>query len=196
MKTILFFLLFLIPMVSSAQYHSEVWCPDQGNGTYINPVINADYSDPDVCAVGENYYLTASSFNCMPGLPILHSKDLVNWTIIGHALNEGYSNTMSSKPAHGKGVWAPAIRYHNGLFYIYWGDPDHGIFVVTSKYPDRDWSAPVCVIEGRGLIDPCPLWDDDGRCYLVNAWAHHARTFCRWEKSHWCASYRIRWWPS
>ncbi len=172
MKTTLLSLLFLVPLVMSAQYRSEVWCPDQGDGTYINPVINADYSDPDVCAVGDDYYLVASSFNCMPGLPILHSKDLVNWTIIGHALNGAYTKDFSHKPAHGKGVWAPSIRYHNGMFYIYWGDPDYGIFVVTSKYPDKGWTAPVCVVEGRGLIDPCPLWDDDGRCYLVNAWAN------------------------
>lgn len=172
MKSTLLSLLFLIPLVVSAQYHSEVWCPDQGDGTYINPIINADYSDPDVCVVGDDYYMTASSFNCMPGLPILHSKDLVNWTIIGHALSEGYTKDLSHKPSHGKGVWAPAIRYHNGKFFIYWGDPDHGIFVVTSKYPDKDWSKPFLVVEGRGLIDPCPLWDDDGRCYLINAWAN------------------------
>lgn len=79
-----------------AQYCSEVWSPDNGDGTYTNPVINADYSDPDVVAVGDDYYLTASSFNCMPGLPILHSKDLVNWEIIGHALRSQFPDSVRS----------------------------------------------------------------------------------------------------
>ena len=157
---------------AAAQYRSLVWCPDQGDGTYVNPVINADYSDPDVCAVGDDYYLTASSFNCIPGLPILHSKDLVNWEIIGHGLQEQEPKEVFDKPQHGKGVWAPSIRYHNGEFYIYWGDPDYGIFMVKAKDPASEWEHPVCVISGKGMIDPCPLWDSDGRCYLVNGWAN------------------------
>ena len=157
--------------VAQAQYQSQVWGPDNGDGTYTNPVLYADYSDPDVCAVGEDYYLTASSFNCIPGLPILHSKDLVNWAIIGYALQEQEPKDVFDKPAHGKGVWAPAIRYHNGEFYIYWGDPDYGIMMVKTKDPAGDWEKTLCVIPGKGMIDPCPLWDDDGRCYLVNGWA-------------------------
>lgn len=149
-----------------------MWCPDNGDGTYTNPVLYADYSDPDVCAVGEDYYLTASSFNCIPGLPILHSKDLVNWEIIGHALQELEPKEVFDKPQHGKGVWAPSIRYHHDEFYIYWGDPDYGIFMVKTKDPAGEWEKPVCVIPGKGMIDPCPLWDSDGRCYLVNGWAN------------------------
>lgn len=154
-----------------AQYHSKVWNPDNGDGTYTNPVLYADYSDPDVCAVGDDYYLTASSFNCIPGLPVLHSKDLVNWEIIGHALDVQEPQMLFDKPQHGKGVWAPAIRYHDGEFFIYWGDPDHGVFMVKTKNPAGPWEKPVCVISGKGMIDTCPLWDDDGRCYLVNGWA-------------------------
>ena len=157
---------------SYLQVRESVWCPDNGDGTYTNPVLYADYSDPDVCAVGEDYYLTASSFNCIPGLPILHSKDLVNWTIIGHALQELEPKEVFDKPQHGKGVWAPSIRFHNGEFYIYWGDPDLGIFMVKTKDPAGAWEKPVCIIPGKGMIDPCPLWDDDGRCYLVNGWAN------------------------
>ncbi len=164
-------LLTVISGSTSAQYHSQVWNPDNGNGTYTNPILYADYSDPDVVAVGDDYYLTASSFNCIPGLPILHSKDLVNWQIIGYALTEQLPRELFATPQHGKGVWAPAIRYHNGMFYIYWGDPDHGVFMVNTANPRGEWSKPVCVIEGTGMIDTCPLWDDDGRCYLVNAWA-------------------------
>lgn len=166
-----------IPMSGQVTGRSLVWNPDNGDGTYTNPVLYADYSDPDVCVVGDDYYLTASSFNCIPGLPILHSKDLVNWQIIGHALNEQEPYELFDLPAHGKGVWAPAIRYHQDVFYIYWGDPDQGIFMVKSKDPRGEWSKPVCVIRGRGMIDPCPLWDEDGRCYLVNGWANSRAGF-------------------
>lgn len=158
-------LLLTIPSPSHAQYHSQVWNPDNGNGTYTNPVLYADYSDPDVVAVGEDYYLTASSFNCIPGLPILHSKDLVNWEIIGYALQEQEPKELFDTPQHGKGVWAPSIRHHNGEFYIYWGDPDHGIFMVKTKDPRGEWSKPVCVLAGKGMIDTCPLWDEDGKRY-------------------------------
>lgn len=166
-----------VPLLAAAQYRSQVWCPDNGDGTYTNPVINADYSDPDVCAVGDDYYLTASSFNCIPGLPILHSKDLVNWQIVGHALQEQLPKALFDRPQHGKGVWAPSIRYHDGEFYIYWGDPDLGVFMVKAKDVRGPWSEPLCVIAGKGMIDTTPLWDDDGRCYLVNGWARSRSGF-------------------
>ena len=161
----------LLPLAAAGQYRSEVWHPDNGDGTYSNPVLNADYSDPDAVAVGEDYYLTASSFSCIPGLPILHSRDLVNWEIVGHALKEQLPREVFGSPQHGKGVWAPAIRFHEGEFYIYWGDPDRGVFVVKATDPAGEWTAPVCVLEGKGIIDTCPLWDEDGKCYLINAWA-------------------------
>lgn len=169
-------LLFLLVAAAqaSAQYRSEVWCPDNGDGTYQNPVLNADYSDPDVICVGDDYYLTASSFQCMPGLPVLHSRDLVNWTIIGYALQRQFPDEL---PQHGNGVWAPSIRHHNGEFYIYWGDPDRGVMMVKAKNPAGPWEEPVCVIPGKGMIDTCPLWDDDGRCYLVNGWANSRAGF-------------------
>lgn len=172
MRLFSLFIAFVITQVVGAQYKSQVWCPDNGDGTYTNPVLYADYSDPDVCAVGEDYYLTASSFNCIPGLPILHSKDLVNWQIIGYALQELEPKELFDKPQHGKGVWAPSIRHHNGEYYIYWGDPDFGIFMVKTQNPAGEWSKPICVISGKGMIDPCPLWDDDGKCYLINGWAN------------------------
>lgn len=180
MNRLLPILISMMPLLASAQYKSQVWTPDNGDGTYRNPVINADYSDPDVClgASGDDYYMTASSFQCVPGLPILHSKDLVNWEIINYALgnlyegNETLLQHFSSKPQHGNGVWAPSIRYHNGWYYIYWGDPDFGVMMVKTQDPAGKWEAPVCVIKGEGYIDTCPLWDDDGRCYLVNGWAN------------------------
>ncbi len=168
-----------LPIGMSAQYRSQVWSPDNGDGTYTNPVINADYSDPDICvgASGEDYYLTASSFQCIPGLPILHSKDLVNWEIINYALNELEPKEVFDAPAHGMGVWAPSIRYHEGEYYIFWGDPDYGVMMTKTKDPVGMWEKPICVIPGKGLIDTTPLWDDDGRCYLVNAYANSRAKF-------------------
>ena len=146
-----------------------VWQPDLGNGTYQNPVLNADYSDPDVVRVGSDYYLTASSFSSVPGLPILHSKDLVNWTIIGNALAE--LPVAFRVPQPGNGVWAPALRYHNQQFYLYYPDPDRGLYVTRARNPAGPWETPQLIKEARGWIDPCPLWDDDGRAYLVHAFA-------------------------
>lgn len=148
-----------------------VWVSDRGDGTYKNPVLFADYSDPDAIRVGDDFYMTASSFNSIPGLPILHSKDLVNWTIIGHALSKQPPFDVFDKPQHGSGVWAPAIRHHRGEFYLYYPDPDFGIYLVKAKNPAGPWSEPLLVQAGKGLIDPCPLWDDDGKAYLVHAWA-------------------------
>lgn len=163
--------------VSEQPYVSQVWNPDLGNGMYKNPVINADYSDPDVVCVGDDYYMTASSFNCIPGLPILHSKDLVNWELIGHAVTKLQPKAVFDRPSHGNGVWAPCISYHNGEFYIYWGDPDYGVFMVKTKDPAGKWEDPVCVIPGKGMIDTSPLWDEDGRVYLVNGWANSRNRF-------------------
>ncbi len=150
---------------------SKVWVADQGNGTYTNPVLYADYSDPDAIRVGDDFYLVASSFNCIPGLPILHSRDLVNWELIGHALQKQPPFDVFDKVQHGGGVWAPCIRYHNNEFYIYYPDPDFGIYLVKASNPKGPWSEPLLVQSGKGLIDPSPLWDADGKAYLVYALA-------------------------
>ena len=150
---------------------SKAWVADQGDGTYKNPILYADYSDPDVCRVGDDYYMTSSSFGCVPALQILHSKDLVNWTIIGAAIPHALPPVSDTKPMHGMRVWAPCIRHHNGMFYIFWGDPEQGIFMVKTEDVKGTWSEPVLVKQGKGLIDSSPLWDDDGRVYLVHAYA-------------------------
>jgi beta-xylosidase len=144
--------------------------PDLGNGSFRNPVIFADYSDPDVIRVGDDFYMTASSFNCAPGLPVLRSKDLVNWTILGHVF-QNYPVKGFDAPQHGGGVWAPSLRHHHGEFYVYFGDPDHGVFMAKAKNPAGPWSPLHRVQPAKGWIDPCPFWDDDGSAYLVHAWA-------------------------
>lgn len=153
----------------ASNYVSEAWCADLGNGEYRNPILYADYSDPDVCRVGNDYYMTSSSFNCTPGLQILHSYDLVNWEIVGAALPWGnIPHDTYSTVQHGCGVWAPCIRHHNGRFYIFWGDPDVGIWMTSTTDVRGTWDTPIIVKEGKGYIDPSPLWDTDGKVYLTH----------------------------
>ncbi len=170
----------LFAATAGAQKPSNTWNPNLKGGYYKNPIIDADYSDPDVCRVGNDYYMTASSFACFPGLQILHSTDLVNWELIGAALQDDYpvlpqyrgtELDWRRKIQHGNYVWAPSIRYHDGWFYIYCGDPDQGLFMTRAQDPRGPWTAPVWVKEGKGLIDCCPLWDDDGKAYLSHGCA-------------------------
>ena len=158
-------------MISAVIMFGDRLLAKDGKDVYTNPVLCFDYSDPDVVRTGDDYWMTASSFNCIPGLPILHSKDLVHWHIVNYALDRLTPEDVFSKPQHGKGVWAPCIKFHDGWFYIYWGDPDYGIFMVKARDPRGKWSEPVLVKAGKGLIDPSPLWDDDGKVYLAHAWA-------------------------
>jgi beta-xylosidase len=169
--SLFFLLIFIASVAQQKNYVSKVWVADNDDGTYKNPIIHADYSDPDAIRVGDDYYLVSSSFNHVPGLPILHSKDLVNWMIIGHALKRQPPLEHFNKVQHGNGVWAPSIRYHHNEFYIYYPDPDFGIYLIKAKNISGPWSDPLLVDEGKGLIDPCPLWDDNGKTYLVHAYA-------------------------
>jgi beta-xylosidase len=157
-----------------------------GTATYRNPVLYADYSDPDVVRFGRHYYLVASSFHFSPGIPVLESMDLVHWKILGHvlprlnfapgydmvppfALTDGTAKPVGDGQRYGGGVWAPAVRYHDHRFYVYWPTPDEGIFVSTAPRMEGPWSAPVTVVAGPGYEDPCPFWDTDGKAYLVHA---------------------------
>jgi beta-xylosidase len=159
----------LLLALSAAPADAQVWDPNLDDGRYKNPIIYADYSDPDVVKVGDDFYMTASSFNALPALPILHSKDLVNWRLINHAVDE--LPERFDVPQHGNGVWAPSFNYHDGTFYIFWGDPDAGVFMTKTDDPRGEWAEPVLVQEATGWIDPAPLWDDDGNAYLVHAFA-------------------------
>ena len=145
--------------------------PAQAGDSYTNPILFSDYSDPDVIRVGGDYWMTASSFTCYPGLQILHSTNLVDWEIVNAAVPYLEPAEEFDTPSHGNGIWAPCIRHHDGRFWIFWGDPDYGIFQIHADDPRGEWSRPQLVIAGKGLIDPSPLWDDDGRVYLVHSWA-------------------------
>ena len=152
--------------------------------TYRNPILYADYSDPDVIRVGGDYYMVASSFHFSPGIPVLKSSDLVHWTIVGHVLprlpfgplyDMPGPHTLTdklSKPIGGtryaSGVWAPSIRHRDGVFHVYWATPDEGVFMATARDPAGPWTSPASVIAGPGLEDPCPFWDDDGSAWLIH----------------------------
>lgn len=156
---------------TSRPFVSRVWVADNGDGTYKNPILHADYSDPDVVRVGTDYYMTASSFSASPGLPILHSNDLVNWRIVNYVFKSQEPLDIFKKPQHGGGVWAPSIRFHNGEYFIFYPDPDIGIYMTKAKNPAGEWSKPLLIKNAKGWIDPCPLWDTDGKAYLVSAFA-------------------------
>ncbi|WP_114855789.1 glycoside hydrolase 43 family protein [Brachybacterium sp. YJGR34] len=136
-----------------------------------NPVLDADWPDPDAIRVGEEFWMIASSFNRAPGLPVLRSRDLVEWEHVTNALPAVPPLEHYALPRRGSGVWAPSLREHDGTFYIVYPDPDHGILVLSAPHPAGPWSPPWTLLPGRGLIDPCPVWDEDGRAHLVHGWA-------------------------
>ena len=144
---------------------------DQGDGTYRNPIIPSDYSDIDCIRVGDDYYAISSTFQYSPGMVILHSKDLVNWTIKGHVvsnlnqISEEMNWTRMNR--YGRGIWAGAIRYHQGKFYVYFGTPDEGYFMSTATEITGPWEPLHCLKAERGWDDCCPFFDDDGQVYFV-----------------------------
>ena len=148
----------------------QLW-GDQKNGTYINPILPADYSDLDCIRVGNDYYAVSSTFQYSPGFVILHSKDLVNWSVLGHAVND--ITTISPElnwdkmNRYGRGIWAGAIRYHDNKFWIYFGDPDAGYFMSTANKVEGPWQPLTQVLKEKGWDDCCPFWDDDGQGYLI-----------------------------
>ncbi|WP_195629742.1 family 43 glycosylhydrolase [Bacteroides finegoldii] len=146
---------------------------DNLDGTFTNPVILADYPDPDIIRVGHDFYMVSSSFTTVPGIPILHSQDLINWKTIGYAYdrlpqNPGY-DMQENKVMYRGGSWAPCIRYHKGMYYICFCTPSEGFFVCRSNKPEGPYEM---TSFGTELYDPSMLFDDDGRIYI----AHGANT--------------------
>lgn len=137
--------------------------------TYKNPILYGDYSDPDVIRVGADYYMVASSFTYLPGVPLLHSRDLVHWEIINYCV-PSLPFEKYDLPSHGSGTWAPAIRYVHGTFFVFVPLPDEGIFVARSQDPYGTFQLN-CLCQAKGWIDPCPFWDEDGRAYMIFAYA-------------------------
>jgi len=164
-KTLSLLSITLICSFAHAQKQIGLW-GDQGNGIYKNPILNADYSDPDVIRVGDTFYMVCSDFHYM-GMPVLKSHDLVNWTIISQIYNRlDIDNGYSNMGKYAKGSWAPALRYQNGLFYVYFCTPEEGLYMSTATDPAGPWAPLTEVQRIAKWEDPCPFWDDDGQAYL------------------------------
>ncbi len=138
---------------------------DQGNGTYVNPILCADYSDPDVIRVDNKYYMVASDFHFI-GMQILESDDMVNWRIVTQVYNRFDLPGWDTNERYAGGSWAPAIRYHDGKFWIYFCTPHEGLFMTLAERPEGPWSPLHMVKAVWHWEDPCPFWDDDGQAYL------------------------------
>ena len=135
---------------------------------YRNPLIAGFYPDPSIAKVNDDYFLTMSSFAYTPGLPVFHSKDLVNWTQIGNAITRRSQLKLESGQGISRGIFAPTLRFHEGLFYIITTDVDGiGNFYITAENPAGPWSDPVVLPEIQG-IDPDIFFDDDGKVYITH----------------------------
>ncbi|KOV61409.1 hypothetical protein ADL01_31130 [Streptomyces sp. NRRL WC-3618] len=144
---------------------------DQGDGTYVNPVLPGDFSDWDCIRVGADYYGITSTFGYSPGVAVLHSTDLVNWRTLGGAVDDvtriGPELNWDRMNRFGRGVWAGAIRFHAGRYWVYFNTPDEGFFMTSAPSPTGPWEPLTSVWRTSGWDDPCPFWDDDGQGYLV-----------------------------
>ena len=138
---------------------------DQGDGTFVNPVLNVDYSDPDVIRVDDTYYMVASDFHFL-GMQMLSSKDLVNWEFTSQLYDRFDYPGWETMEHYSNGSWAPSVRYHDGKFFVYFCTPREGLFMTSSESPYGPWSKLLLVHEGAGWEDPCPFWDEDGNAYL------------------------------
>ena len=154
----------LASLCAGAQERRLSW-GDQGNGTYVNPILNGDWSDPDVIRVGDRYYMVASDFHFL-GMQILESEDLVNWRIVTQVYDRFGLPGWAENRHYAGGSWAPAIRWHDGRFWIYFCTPDEGLFMTQAERPEGPWSPLHCVKAVPKWEDPCPFWDDDGQAYL------------------------------
>lgn len=176
LKFILLICLFLFGINGAFSQEKVKWGDwqtwgDQNDGTYKNPIIPADYSDLDCIRVGKDYYAVSSTFQYSPGFVILHSQDLVNWSIISHAVNDitkiSPEMNWDKMNTYGRGIWAGAIRYHQSKFWIYFGDPDQGYFMTTAPKAEGPWEPVTQVLAAKGWDDGCPFWDNDGQGYFI-----------------------------
>ena len=165
MKRIVFPVLLLAAFsCSSPEPNGNSW-GDTGDGNYLNPILAADYSDPDAIRVGDTYYMVASDFHYL-GMQVLESKDLVNWKLISQIYDRFDLPGWDAMRHYSGGSWAPSIRYHDGKFWVYFCTPEEGLFMSTAEDPAGPWTPLHCVKAVARWEDPCPFWDEDGTPYL------------------------------
>jgi xylan 1,4-beta-xylosidase len=155
----------------AAGLSSATWTADNGNGTFTNPLFYDEFSDPDLIRVGDWFYLTGTTMHAMPGLPILRSRDLVNWEFLGYAVDKldfGPAYRLEDgKNIYGQGIWAPSLRYRNGTFYIFSNVNGRATQIFTATDPRGPWTHREMK---RSLHDLSVLFDDDGKAWVV--WDH------------------------
>ena len=162
----------------AASASAQTWTADNGNGTYTNPLFYDEFSDPDLIRVGEDFYLTGTTMHAQPGLPVLHSKDLVNWRLLGYAferLDLGPEFRLEDgKQSYGQGIWAPCLRYHDGTFYIFSNVNRHQTQMFRAASPSGPWTRTPMK---RSFHDLSVLFDDDGKVYVI--WGYQEIRFAQ-----------------
>jgi xylan 1,4-beta-xylosidase len=159
----------LLGLLANPAAFAQTWSADNGNGTYSNPLFYDEFSDPDLIRVGSDFYLTGTTMHAMPGLPVLHSRDLVNWTLLGYAferLDLGPEfRLQDDRQIYGQGIWAPSFRYHRGTFHIFANVNGHTTQHFFATNPRGPWSRAAMK---RSLHDLSVLFDDDGKTYVAS----------------------------
>ncbi|CAN5285244.1 hypothetical protein BH11BAC5_BH11BAC5_41390 [soil metagenome] len=149
-------------------FQGPTWTSDNGNGTFTNPLFYDEFSDPDLIRVGDDYYLTGTTMHAMPGLPILHSKDLVNWEFVCYVVDKldfGPAYRLENgMDIYGQGIWAPCLRFHNGQFYIFTNVNGQTTQLFTAKNVAGPWTQTKMK---KSFHDLSVLFDDDGKVYVV-----------------------------
>jgi xylan 1,4-beta-xylosidase len=143
------------------------WTSDNGNGTYSNPLFAEEFEDPDVIRVGEDYYLAGTTMHMNPGVQLMHSRDLVNWELVGYCIDRldlGPTYRLEGGNIYGRGIWAPCLRYHNGTFYLFSNVNGAGLQVFRSKSIKGPWERN----QLPGRHDLSVLFDDDGKVYIIS----------------------------
>ena len=144
------------------------WTADNGNGTYSNPLFHEEFEDPDVIRVGDDYYLAGTTMHMNPAVQLMHSKDLVNWELAGYCMDKldlGPAFRLEDgRGIYGGGIWAPCLRYHNGMFYVFANINGAGLHVFRSKSIKGPWEHN----QLPGRHDMSVLFDDDGKIYIIS----------------------------
>lgn len=160
-----------LPAQESRAWGEWIKWGEQSDGSYLNPIITADFSDIDCIRVGEDYYAISSTFQFSPGMTLLHSKDLVNWEICANIVADltqiSPELNWDRMNRYARGIWAGTLRHHAGRFYLFFGTPDEGFFMSSSPSPAGPWEPLSCLLSERGWDDCSVIWDEDGKAWFA-----------------------------